>query len=223
MVIVMNMDIGQLTRGNTQTELLQCLLQHKDGLSIEGLVAILGISRNAVRQHLTALERDGMVAKGAMLPSGGRPQQAFVLGNKGREIFQRQYSWFADMLISDLLSRQGTSAVDGKLADMGRAVGEKLSGKLKGRPRSVERLQQLAEEMSGLGYHAHFQKPENDVNAPPEIIAYNCVFHEIATQHPSVCKFDIALIESATGSKIDHASCMLRGGTCCRFIMTDRD
>ena len=33
----------------------------------------LGITDNAVRQHITAFERDGMVIKGETQSSGGRP------------------------------------------------------------------------------------------------------------------------------------------------------
>lgn len=206
-------------RGSTQTELLHCLLQKKQGLSIDGLADALGISRNAVRQHLTALERDGLVTKGAMLPSGGRPQQAYVLSSKGQEKFPRQYSWFAGLLIADALSNTGTAALERRFGQLGKKEGKKLSDTLSGAPGSVERFANLAEAMTKLGYHAHFHDAEKSSGTPPEIKAYNCVFHELATTHPSVCSLDVALIENASGSKIQHASCMVRGGSCCRFVM----
>src|ERR1700680_3838581 len=39
------------------------------------------------RQHLTALERDGMVIKGETQSSGGRPEQLFGLTTAGHELF----------------------------------------------------------------------------------------------------------------------------------------
>jgi predicted ArsR family transcriptional regulator len=51
----------------------------------------------------------------------------------------------------------------------------------------------------------------------PEIQARNCVFHHLAQQHPSVCRFDLALLARASGRRVEHAECMLRGGKVCRF------
>jgi predicted ArsR family transcriptional regulator len=50
--------------GLRQQQLLTLLLQNKEGLTVEDLSKGLGITDNAVRQHLTALQRDGMVARG---------------------------------------------------------------------------------------------------------------------------------------------------------------
>ena len=73
----MNLTTTELSepRGSRQQELLQALLRHKQGLSIDLLASKLSISRNAIRQHLTSLERDGLVQKGDVAPSGGRPEQ----------------------------------------------------------------------------------------------------------------------------------------------------
>ena len=61
--------------GERQKQLLQFLLKNKSGLTADELSKELKITRNAVRQHLSALENDGLVAMGATRPSGGRPQQ----------------------------------------------------------------------------------------------------------------------------------------------------
>jgi predicted ArsR family transcriptional regulator len=205
-------------RGGTQTELLHCLLQHKAGLSIDTLAESLGISRNAVRQHLTALERDGLVSKGSMLPSGGRPQQAYTLSSKGREIFPRQYSWFADLLVKDALTAGGEAALERKFKALGKQEGKKLAATLKGEPATVQRFSAVADAMAKLGYHAHFHDAKKGDSALPEIRAYNCVFHDLAQAHPDICALDVAMIENASGSSINHASCMVRGGACCRFV-----
>ncbi len=63
--------------GLRQQQLLTLLLQNKEGLTVEDLSKGLGITDNAVRQHLTALERDGMVAKGETQSTGGRPEHLY--------------------------------------------------------------------------------------------------------------------------------------------------
>src|SRR5215469_18601107 len=67
------------------------LLRDKAGLTVEDLSQGLGITANAVRQHLTALERDGLVAKGETQSSGGRPEQLYELTAAGNELFPRHY------------------------------------------------------------------------------------------------------------------------------------
>jgi hypothetical protein len=47
--------------------------------------------------------------------------------------------------------------------------------------------------------------------------AFNCVFHALAKQHPQVCKFDLAYLEAASGRRIHHMECIVRGGHVCRF------
>src|SRR5262249_13810371 len=92
--------------GQTQRDLLRALLHHKDGLTIDALMTELSVSRNAVRQHLTALEGVGWVKRGEQRPSGGRPEQLYVLSELGHELFPRQYSWFAELLL-DMARRAG--------------------------------------------------------------------------------------------------------------------
>ncbi len=74
--------------GERRRSLLQSLLDTREGMSVDALAARLGITHNAVRQHLAALERDGLVSPGETRPTGGRPHQRYVLTDTGRELFR---------------------------------------------------------------------------------------------------------------------------------------
>jgi predicted ArsR family transcriptional regulator len=50
--------------GRTQQDLLNALLHHAGGMSIDELAEHLAVTRTAIRQHLAALERDGLVLRG---------------------------------------------------------------------------------------------------------------------------------------------------------------
>src|ERR1700694_52746 len=108
--------------GLRQQQLLTLLLENKKGLTVEDLSRALGITDNAVRQHLTALERDGVVAKGETQSTGGRPEHLYELTTVGQELFPRHYSWFAELLVGSLREEQGTEALRERLENMGRAV-----------------------------------------------------------------------------------------------------
>lgn len=201
--------------GQTQQQLLQALLRSQDGLSVDELTRALDITHNAVRQHLTALERDGWVLRGATRPTGRRPQQAFVLSARGRELFPRQYNWLGDLLVESLRASEGTSGLGRRLRALGKRVGEQLRGDGAGATPVLARIAKLADEMRRIGYESKLVPAVK--RELPGITAHNCVFHHLAAKYPEVCHFDLALMAAATGAKVQHAECMVRGGQVCRF------
>lgn len=200
--------------GQTQSNLLRALLHNRDGESIDGLSATLAISRNAVRQHLFALERDGLVTRGNLRPSRGRPLQAYVLSARGREQFSRQYNWLADLLMAEFTKDEKAPA-SAKMAALGASVSTQMRATLPGASATVERVQAVTDFLNELGYDAHMGNHDDTL----EIRAYNCVFQDVAERHPATCAFDVAMIGGACGSTIDHASCIVQGAPCCRFVV----
>jgi predicted ArsR family transcriptional regulator len=206
--------------GLRQQQLLTLLLQNKEGFTVEGLSKRLGITDNAVRQHLTALERDGIVFKGAMQSTGGRPEQLFGLTAAGHELFPRHYSWFAELLINSLREEQGTEALRERLEGMGKAVGRQVATRLARAKDKAERVRLLAEIMRELGYQSGSVETANE--KLPAIEATNCVFHSLAQRYPEVCYFDLAMMSEVVGSDVVHDECMVRGGNVCRFKFKER-
>ena len=204
------------TLGERQQQLLSLLLGHKGGLTIDDLSERLQITRNAVRQHLAALERDDLVRRGDTKPSGGRPEQLYLLSDRGAEMFPRRYSWFSELLIETLTTDIGHDAVGAKLERMGRDVGKKLSAASAAATDPVSRAAAMAQIMQDLGYAARVAAPPTEQT----IEASNCVFHHLAAKFPEVCRFDLGLIGAFASAKVDHQECMVRGGHICRFKLT---
>ena len=197
--------------GATQQALLRLLLHNKDGMTVEALMQAVKVSRNAVRQHLAALERDGKVARGPTQPTGGRPEQTYRLTPMGQELFPRQYSWFAEMLVGELRGKLGSEAVARQFAALGRQAGRKIHDGYSGEDKAQDRIADLSAKMAELGYEARM------VPGRPEIEAQNCVFHRLALKNPEVCRFDLALLSAATGQDVEHKACMVRGDAKCCF------
>lgn len=204
--------------GERQKQLLQLLLRTKSGLTADELSRALEITRNAVRQHLAALENDGLVALGATRPSGGRPQQLYVLTAKGKEVFPRHYSWFAQLVIEAIKRERGAAGLSERLVAIGTGVAEQLRGQNPGLESREQKVEKLAAIMDQLGYSARSAAG----NKAPVIEADNCVFHELAVKNPEICDFDLALMGAFTDSKVDHQECMARGGNVCRFRFSGR-
>jgi len=204
------------TLGERQQQLLALLLSNKAGLTVDELSGELEITRNAVRQHLAALERDDLVRRGETKPSGGRPEQLYLLSSRGAEMFPRRYSWFSELLIEAMAADIGQDAVGDKLDQMGRAIAQQLLKSKASPDDRASRVAAMAEIMKELGYEAAVAP------APAEdtIAAVNCVFHHLAAKFPEVCRFDLGLIGAFTDSTVEHQECMVRGGRMCRFKLT---
>ena len=203
--------------GDRQKQLLKLLLKNKPGLTVDELSEGLKITRNAVRQHLAALDSDGLIALGATRPSGGRPHQLYALTEKGKEIFPRQYTWFAQMMVESVERETGAEGLSKRLEEIGSTLGKQLRSQYPGLATREQKVDKLAEVMEGLGYNA------KNVTAPrraPVIEADNCVFHNLARKNPEICRLDLALLETFTDSQVDHQECMARGGNVCRFKFT---
>ncbi|MNO81242.1 MarR family protein [compost metagenome] len=199
--------------GRTQQDLLSALLYCPEGMSIDDLAEHLGVTRTAVRQHLAALERDGLVERTATRPTGRRPQQLHQLTELGREQFPRQYQLLADLLIGEVAELIGHE----QLVRIMRELGRKLAGNLE---RQAVDEQRIASHMQQAGYEAQLIA---STAGETEIVAYNCIFHHLASAHPEVCELDLALIAGLAGRGVEHLECMVRGGAVCRFRLKDED
>lgn len=195
--------------GRTQQDLLNALLHAPAGMSIDELSQSLAVTRTAIRQHLAALERDGLVMRGATRPTGRRPEQLHQLTEHARELFPRQYPLLANLLIDQVADLLGEAA----LSELMRGLGRKLAGDLE---REVVDEARIVQHMNQSGYEAQiiFRSP-----GVQEIVAHNCVFHQLAKVHPVVCELDLALIGALSGGQVEHRECMVRGGHVCRFAL----
>lgn len=198
--------------GRRQKDLLQLLLRHKDGLTVDELGGKLAVTRNAVRQHLAALAGEGLVTTGASKATGGRPTQLYVLSDKGRGLFPRQYSWLAQLMLESIKA-EGGAGLRKRLTAMGAKVGTQLRAQHPALRTRSDKVLKLAELMEQLGYST----AGTDVRDAGTITADNCVFHDLARKDPEVCHFDLALLSTFTDSRVEHQECMVRGGHVCRF------
>lgn len=199
--------------GERQQELLQLLQRNKSGLTIEVLSDKLQISRTAVCQHIAALERAGYVKKGVAYKTGGRPSQAYLLTESGIGLFPKQYSWFSALLLKVLKKERGGDGAAKALLEAADETAETLMPRMEGKS-SDQRIDETVKIVNELGSDAR------RIPGQQTIEASNCVYHQLATDHPEVCQFDIKILEKLTGSSVEHVECMAKGGNTCRFKLS---
>ncbi len=197
-----------------QQRILHFLVKEKQGMTVDQFSKRLEISRSAIHQHMTVLERDGLVRKSASTKTGGRPGTTFVLTEKGVHIFPKHYSLFAELLIKLIKQKLGSEELIEYLKELGVSISETKKEALKNKPID-EKIKMAVAIMQELGYEA--QTTEEEPGKPLMIDAYNCVFHDLAYSNNEVCEMDLALLSSLLDSKIEHCCCMAKGENRCRF------
>ncbi|BAN26343.1 helix-turn-helix transcriptional regulator [Caballeronia insecticola] len=200
---------------STRQGILDQLLEHKSGLTVDEIIAAIGLSRTAVNQHLIALERRNFIRKSAPRKTGGRPVQTYVLTQEGTNQFPKQYSWFSALLVSTLRNELGPERLDRYMFDLGMATSASLIPRLLGKTRS-ERITETVKIMNEAGFRASEIEPEG-LSKLPRVECTNCVYHDLTRDHPEVCRFDIGFLSGLMGTEVEHQTCMQRGGEACRF------
>ncbi len=204
----------------TQQKILCFLVKEKEGMTVDQFSKRLEISRSAIHQHMTVLERDGLVRKSASKQTGGRPGTTFVLTEKGIHIFPKHYSLFAEMLVKLIKQKLGSEELTLYLKELGVSLAETRKDALKNKPID-EKIKMTADIMQELGYETQLSEGEPGENLI--IDAYNCVFHDLAKSDPEVCEMDLSLLSSLLDSQIEHTCCMAKGGGRCRFLVHPLD
>lgn len=203
-----------------QQKILHFLIKEREGMTVDQFSKLLEISRSAIHQHMTVLERDGFIRKSASKRTGGRPGTTFVLTEKGIHIFPKHYNLFAEMLIKMIKQKLGSEKLIEYLEELGVSLAETKKDALKNKPID-EKIKMTVAIMQELGYEAEITEGEPGENLI--IDAYNCVFHDLAYQDNDVCSMDLSLLSSLLDSKIEHTCCMAKGGVRCRFKVLPLD
>ena len=193
--------------GETRTELLRLLRRSRH--TITSLAASLRLTDNAVRTHVAALERDGLVKHvGSQRDTGGKPARVYALTAEGEELFPKAYALVLGGLVDEIARAEGPERAVELLRSVGRQVGAGV-----GATEEPEvRIAAAAAALRGLGGDVEVQRD----NGGWVLQGYACPLSAVAAKHPEVCQLARALVEEITGSPVTE--CCERGDRPrCRF------
>ncbi len=195
-----------------QHQILEHLLENRNGLSVDELAKVLDISRTGVQQHFVVLERDGYIKKSMLNKTAGRPVTIYVITDKGNNYFPKQYAWFSELILSDLQQEIGPERFKAYMQKLGGKLADTLRGKFAGKNLN-ERVTELSIIMTELGFQVQVDMEAES----PNIQACNCIYHDLAQKHHELCEFDLALMSSLLDKEVEQLSCMAKGDCNCSF------
>lgn len=203
--------------GTRQRQILELLLENKEGLCIDDFTKIFNISRNAIQQHISVLEVEGYIQSGVISRASGRPVRRYVLTKAGINSFPKQYAWFSKYMLSDLKNEVGSEVFQRYMHKLGDNLSHSFLQRVTGK-KPEDRRTEVLKIMDDLGYRTVSSEPDN--NATTSIKAFNCIFHDLAQTHSEICQFDIALMTSLLEKEVELTECMAKGHAACCFKFT---
>src|SRR5437762_10880370 len=139
--------------GETQLRLLGLLRRSRQ--TITSLAQALGLTDNAVRLHIAALRRDGIVEDvGKQRDTGGKPARLYGLTREGEELFPKAYALVLGKLVEEIVRTQGRE----RAVDLLRAVGAQAAALASTATTPQQRLAAAAKVFRDLGSEAQVEK-----------------------------------------------------------------
>jgi predicted ArsR family transcriptional regulator len=149
--------------------------------TVDELAVQLEVSDNAVRSHLSALERDGFVAQEGVRRGTGKPAWVYGLTSDAERIFPKPYASVLDTLLAVLSERLPEPELDAALGEVGRRMAERtppLSGPVE------DRLPAVVDAIADMGGVAEIDTSEHTI----VIQGYDCPISSAVKSHPDACR-----------------------------------
>lgn len=193
--------------GETRAKLLH-LLRRPSG-TITGLSSALGLTDNAVRTHIAALGRDGIVEQvGTQRDTGGKPARVYALTDEGEELFPKAYAVVLGGLVEQIARTDGWEHA----VELLRAVGEQAGSGVAAPADTGGRVEAAAAALRSLGGDIEVRHTADGWR----LQGYGCPLSAVTARHPQVCALAKALIEEITGQAVTEC-CDRTGRPRCAF------
>lgn len=191
------------------------LLQH-GGLTVDDIASKLGLTANAVRAQITAMQRDGVVQRAGRRPGTTRPSHVFALTPEVEQLLSQAYLPFLTQLVGVFSSALPARQVDTLM----RAVGKEWARELKvtNLPGNLRARVIAASDFLNMHLSA---VTHVEANGGYVIRGAACPLAALTGKHPAVCLAMESLVTEAVGATV-HECCDRAGRPQCCFEIKAR-
>jgi predicted ArsR family transcriptional regulator len=159
--------------------------------TVNELAEALDLTDNAVRAHLAALERDGLVQHRGTRRGLRKPHHIYVLTPEAEYLFPKAYGEVLDQLLDVLTDRLPPKSRESILREVGRRIAARLLSTELETPLDLEqRLEMVVEVFGELGGLAAVEKH----NGHLFIRGDSCPLAAVSGNHPEVCRLAETLV-----------------------------
>lgn len=196
---------------STRQQILEYMQRHGRA-TVKELGALLGLTSTGIRQHLTVLERDGLVEAREERGRVGRPTLVYSLTDKADALFPKRYDILAGVILEEIRSVDGNERLQHLLHRVAQRLAspyeDRVAGKdLPGRVRETARI------MEEQGCVIDLAEDEGDFF----IDEYTCPFPKVAEGDAAVCALHVEFVRQLTACDTKLTRSLLRGERACTY------
>jgi predicted ArsR family transcriptional regulator len=156
--------------------------------TVEELATRLELTDNAVRAHLSTLERDGLVRQSGVRRGARKPHFTYSLTEDADRLFPKAYDALLNQLIAVLKHRLNPGEMEDVLREVGRAVAASTPN---GHDASLQsRVQKALKVLEAIGGSATIEEQDGKI----VIRGNGCPLAAAVSVHPEVCRLAETLV-----------------------------
>lgn len=199
------------SRGQSRDRILALLRSGTQ--TVESLVASVGMSDNAVRLHLGALEKEGLVEQVDVRRQGpGKPAHVYGIAPKADLILSSAHAPLLSALLEELTERLSGREVTAILKATGRRA---AAATVRPRGSLAARAEVAARRLEALGAQVRVETRGSAVTIESD----DCIIGSVVQHHPQACAAVAAMVgELAAADAV--IACDRSGHPRCSFRLT---
>ncbi len=205
------------TLPSTRRALLEHLKEQGEA-SAEDLAARLGVTPSAVRQHLGAMQADGLVQRRELRHGAGRPRHVYRTGPAAENLFPKAYHDLANELL-DHAAAEDPDLVERLFERRRRRRTDQARARVAGLP-FPDQVAELARILDEDGYLASW---EALADGRFRVVEHNCAILDVARRYGDACVSEIEFLRrTLPDARIERVAHMMAGQHVCAYEITPK-
>lgn len=186
--------------------------------TVEEIAAKVGLTDNAIRAHLSTLERDGLVRQRGVRrgPGAGKPATVYEVPAAAEPLFSKAYVPVLEALLDELAVQMPHE----KQEELLRGTGHRLAASMPHHQSGTAeaRANAAAALLNALGGDAQVERSAGEIT----IRGCGCPLSVATAKRPEVCKAVETLLSDVTGLEFRERCDRGERPQCC-FYVTDEE
>jgi DeoR family transcriptional regulator, suf operon transcriptional repressor len=182
----------------------------------DAIAADIGVTRSGARQHLTALERDGLLEHRCARGGPGRPKHVFALTAAGDALFPRAYVELTNELL-EYVGDEDPALLERIFDRRAQRRLQRTRDRTGGLP-FQEQVRVVAQVLDEDGYLADFARRDDGAFI---ITEHNCAVLGVALRYQHACSSELAFLQAALPeAEVTRIAHRINGGHVCAYLVT---
>jgi len=200
----------------TRRQILDFLRRHGKG-SVRDLGDLLGLTSTGIRQHLTILERDGLIQGHEERGRVGRPALVYSLTVLGDALYPKKYATLASLLLEEVRLDRGDDGVRELLQRAADRKAQPYLGRMAGMDLPA-RVAEAARIIEGEGclVSTSFEDETYVLNR------LTCPYPDVARAHRDLCYLDSQFLGRLLETLVYLEKCLIQGDESCSYRVDAR-